>query len=89
MAVRKGEWKITRAVARGGPQRRRRRARGKAEEQLYNLAQDFGETKDVAAEHADTVAELMKAWEKWNSELMAPRWQRANAQARRNGKANP
>jgi arylsulfatase A-like enzyme len=89
MAVRKGDWKITRAAARGGPQRRRRRARGNAEEQLYNLAQDIGETKDVAAEHADTVAELMKAWEKWNSELMAPRWQRANAQARRNGKANP
>jgi arylsulfatase A-like enzyme len=89
MAVRKGDWKITRAAARGARQRRRRPARGNAEEQLYNLAQDIGENKDVAAEHADTVAELMSAWEKWNSELMAPRWQRANAQTRRNGKASP
>jgi hypothetical protein len=51
--------------------------------QLFNLAQDIGESKDVAADHPEKVKELMDAWEKWNSELMAPRWQRANPQARR------
>jgi arylsulfatase A-like enzyme len=88
MAVRKGDWKITRAVSRPGAQRRRR-ANRLAGEQLYNLAQDIGEKTDVAAEHADVVKELMDAWEKWDSELMAPRWQRANAPARGAGNGAP
>jgi arylsulfatase A-like enzyme len=73
--------------SRAALRRRRRAARaGGAERptpQLYNLAQDIGESKDVAGEHADTVKDLMGAWEKWNSELIAPRWGRANPQARR------
>ncbi|MCA9270187.1 MAG: sulfatase-like hydrolase/transferase, partial [Planctomycetales bacterium] len=48
-ALRKGDWK---AVRTGLMQR------GEHKTQLYNLAQDPGETKDVAAEHADVVAEL-------------------------------
>jgi arylsulfatase A-like enzyme len=83
MAVRKGDWKITRAVGQPGLERRRKRARGAASGQLFNLAQDIGEKQDLAAEHPEKVKELMDAWEQWNSQLMAPRWQRANAQARR------
>jgi arylsulfatase A-like enzyme len=100
MAVRKGEWKLTQAAPRppagsaaavqdeseSGPLPRRRRRPGReAVAQLYNLAQDVGESKDLSAEHPGKVKELMDAWEKWNSELMAPRWTRANGnrQARR------
>lgn len=84
MAVRKGDWKITRAIARPA-QQRGRRANRTHEKQLYNLAQDIGEKQDVTAEHADVAKELTNAWEKWNSELMAPRWQRANVQASQGG----
>jgi len=86
MAVRKGEWKITDAVARRAQRRRGGRGVGK---QLYNLAHDIGESNDVAADHADTFRELLEAWEKWDSELMVPRWQRANGQGRRAGNNNP
>jgi arylsulfatase A-like enzyme len=68
--------------------RRRRPGRSagggeRPEPRLYNLAQDIGESKNVASEHEETVKDLMAAWEKWNSELIAPRWGRANPQARR------
>jgi arylsulfatase A-like enzyme len=88
MAVRKGEWKITKAVSRPG-QARRPRAKRPIEGQLYNLAQDIGEKTDVAAEHPEIVKELTGAWEKWNAELMAPRWQRADGPARRAAKNAP
>ena len=92
MAVRKGDWKLTLAAPRppaGSPAaaqdddprprvgRRRRPARN-ATAQLFNLAQDIGESKDLSAENPDKVKELKDAWDKWNAELMAPRWGRAN-----------
>ena len=85
MAVRKGEWKITKAVTRRGQARpgqarpgHARRGRGRpGEGQLYNLVKDIGEKTDAAAENPAVVKELTDAWEKWNAELMAPHWQRA------------
>jgi arylsulfatase len=32
--------------------------------QLYNLAQDRGEVRDLAAQHPDKLAELLRAWDK-------------------------
>jgi arylsulfatase A-like enzyme len=98
-AVRKGDWKLTQAAPRPPagslaaaqndeppqPRFRRRAARGTTP-QLYNLAQDIGESKDVSADHPDELKELLDAWKKWDSELMAPRWGRANPQARRPGR---
>jgi arylsulfatase A-like enzyme len=101
MAVRKGDWKLTQAAPRppagtsGAAQeeaearpliRRRRRADHEPVPQLYNLARDIGESKDVSGDHPDTVKELMDAWKKWDSELMAPRWGRPNPQSRRPAK---
>jgi arylsulfatase A-like enzyme len=97
IAIRKGDWKITLAAPRppagskagaeeNSPPARprlRRRANRNATPQLYNLAQDIGESKDLAAENPDKLKELQDAWSKWNAELMAPRWGRANPQAGR------
>jgi arylsulfatase A-like enzyme len=83
MAVRSGDWKITRAAGQPGLERKRKRLRGPVVGELFNLAQDIGESKDLAADHTEKVKELMDAWEKWNSELMAPRWQRASPPRRR------
>jgi arylsulfatase A-like enzyme len=69
MAVRRGEWKLTQSAH--APARRRGQP---AAAQLYNLAHDIGESTDLSDEHPDTVKELLDAWEKWNAQLMPPRW---------------
>jgi arylsulfatase A-like enzyme len=59
-AIRKGDWKV--AMLRGG------------QPQLFNLAQDIGESKDLAHTHPEKLKELLADYEAWNKQLMAPRW---------------
>jgi arylsulfatase A-like enzyme len=59
-AVRKGDWKLV-ILPDGGSE-------------LYNLAQDIGETKDVAAGNPKKVAELLAAWKAWDEANIAPSW---------------
>ncbi|HMC10976.1 MAG TPA: sulfatase-like hydrolase/transferase [Pirellulaceae bacterium] len=42
--------------------------------QLYNLADDPGETKDLASAQPDRVAALKAAWDKWNHQNKDPAW---------------
>ncbi len=58
LAVRAGDWKWVRQSG--------------AQPQLYNLAEDLGETTDLAAREIAKAAELEKAALAWNSELIAP-----------------
>ncbi len=39
---------------------------------LYNLADDVGEAKNLAAEHPERVRDLRASWERWNAELKDP-----------------
>jgi arylsulfatase A-like enzyme len=55
-AVRSGDWKLV--VSQGGSGR----------PELYDLANDIGEQKDLAASHPDRVAELLKLYDGWNAE---------------------
>lgn len=71
-AVRHGDWKLV--VARGGS----------GQPELYNLAVDIGESKDLASEQADKVAELQKLWNAWSSEQAEPN--APDAPARQNKK---
>lgn len=41
---------------------------------LYNLAEDIGETKDLAESMPDKVKELKADWDKWSAEQEKPRW---------------
>lgn len=41
---------------------------------LYNLADDIGETKDLAAQMPDKVQELQAKWDQWNKSNVAPLW---------------
>jgi arylsulfatase A-like enzyme len=61
-AIRKGNWKLVRM---------RRKAW-----RLYNLASDIGESTDLADERPELVAELSGEWDRWNAQLIAPRWDR-------------
>src|SRR5207247_10702599 len=42
--------------------------------QLFDLANDIGQEKNVAANHPDVVAELSQAWQRWNAGNVAPLW---------------
>lgn len=55
-AVRSGDWKLV--VANGGSR----------SPELYNLAADISEAKDLAAEQPDKVKELQEQWNAWNAE---------------------
>lgn len=81
MAIRQGDWKITKGT--DAPMRQRagekKKKKKKAdaeilEMQLFNLANDVGETKNVASENPEKMKELTAAWEKWSAELAEPRW---------------
>ncbi|HET6456278.1 MAG TPA: sulfatase-like hydrolase/transferase [Armatimonadota bacterium] len=58
-AVRGGDWKL---VSREGTT------------QLYNLADDIKESKDLAAEEADKFSELDAAYKAWDAKNIAPLW---------------
>jgi arylsulfatase A-like enzyme len=69
MAIRQGDWKLVKydPVADGG--------KGKATPmKLYNLADDIGETNDLAAKMPEKVKELDAVWQKWNAQLARPLW---------------
>lgn len=53
LSLRKGQWKL---VPVGGGKKGKRGSAQKAE--LYNLADDLGETKDVAVQHPEIVKEM-------------------------------
>jgi hypothetical protein len=42
--------------------------------ELYNLADDIGETKNLAAAHPEKAKELADAWQQWNKALVRPLW---------------
>ena len=70
-AIRDGDMKLV--VSKGGS--------GKPE--LYNLADDIGESKDLAVAQSDKVKELQAMWDKWSAE-QAP----ASARDSEGGKKN-
>ena len=65
-AIRAGDWKLV-------------KERGQARWELYNLAEDVGESNDLAEKMPQKVRELERAWQAWNAELQAPRWIRRDA----------
>lgn len=65
-AVRRGSWKLV--------EWRDFDAKANSGWQLFDLASDLGETRDLAAKRPDMVAELAAAWEEWNRGNAAPLW---------------
>jgi arylsulfatase A-like enzyme len=73
-AIRSGDWKLL---------KEQRQDRW----ELYNLADDIGESKDLAEKMPDKVKELDKAWQEWNAQLQAPKWVRQDARTEDRGAA--
>ena len=59
-AIRKGNWKLLRAKDKGL--------------WLYDLSKDLSETTNIAASHAEVVAELRSLLDQWNKNLVNPMW---------------
>ncbi len=59
-AIRHGDWKLL--VGRGGG----------SKPELYNLASDIGETKNLVGEEPEKAKELQDLWDKWNAEQAPP-----------------
>ncbi len=64
-AVRSGDWKLHLALADGGPGKKK----GPARAQLFNLATDIGESKDVAGDNAEIVQRLRALAETMKDDL--------------------
>lgn len=73
MALRQGDWKLVKGAAPGVTAEQRVHASAAGAE-LYNLKQDIGEKKNLAAEQPDKARELAAAWTKWDRELVDPKW---------------
>jgi arylsulfatase A-like enzyme len=76
MAIRSGDWVLVRydtAVDTGAKSNKKAKG-GVSDARLYNLADDIGQTKDLAAAHPDRVRELQQAWDRWNEGNVAPLW---------------
>lgn len=69
MAIRRGDWKLVRASLGD-----KEYVDVPNQPLLFNLAEDIGEQRDLAAQFPDKVRELQTAWDRWNAELASPRW---------------
>ncbi|MGD9495445.1 MAG: sulfatase-like hydrolase/transferase [Armatimonadota bacterium] len=61
-AIRRGDWKLVREV--------------RGDWELYNLAEDIGEQKDLAATEPARLAELRDALAAWDAQMIEPLWTR-------------
>jgi arylsulfatase A-like enzyme len=79
MAIRAGDWKLTKAAtgggrAGGGGAALRREKATPDGARLFNLKDDLGEQTDLAGKHPEKVKELAALWTAWNAELVEPLW---------------
>ena len=74
MAIRKGDWKLVKTHE--GAMRELDPAvlSDLSTAELYNLADDIGETKNLAAVHPEKAKELAAVWQRWNAQLARPLW---------------
>ncbi len=82
-AIRRGDWKLVRydqALDKPGTISRAQNVTVTAD-RLYHLAEDLGETKDLASSHPEKVEELRKLWQAWDAELIKPLWGPGSARA--------
>ena len=73
MAIRKGSWKLVKTM--DGPLLAADTSQPDlSAAQLFNLAEDIGETRDLAAKHPEKVKELSADWRRWSAEMAKPLW---------------
>jgi arylsulfatase A-like enzyme len=74
MAIRAGDFKLVRYDTNAETNAGRGHREPVSAAKLYNLANDIGETKDLAETMPDTLKELQSKWDEWNKTLVPPLW---------------
>jgi arylsulfatase A-like enzyme len=69
MAIRQGDWKLVKTRAGAFVDADPAVLSDLSGAELYDLAKDLGETKNLAASRHDKVKELGDAWQQWNRQL--------------------
>lgn len=73
MAIRRGAWKLVK-TREGRLDTDVNALSDLSGAALYNLAEDIGEQRDLAAQHPDKAKALAAAWRQWNQQLAQPLW---------------
>ena len=75
IAIRMGDWKLVKGVGSRGVEGIEQRGKPSTDgAELYNLKTDIGEKNNLADKEPAKFKELADAWNKWNSELIDPKW---------------
>jgi arylsulfatase A-like enzyme len=74
MAIRHGDWKLVKTRAGAFVDADPAALSDLSGAELYNLADDIGESKNLAAARPEKVKELGERWQVWNKQLVKPRW---------------
>ncbi len=72
MAIRAGDYKLVRYDSNADTQTGQRQP--VTDYKLYNLKDDLGETKNLAAAQPERVKELQAKWDAWNASNVKPLW---------------
>ncbi|MES2572559.1 MAG: LamG domain-containing protein, partial [Verrucomicrobiota bacterium] len=83
IAIRKGDWKLVKAPGGGTEAGENQGTAGTQGAQLYHLASDIGEEKNLADAEPARVKELADAWALWDRENIAPKWLPGRRQGRK------
>ena len=73
VALRQGDWKLVR-MHDGPPREDPSPLSDLAVAELYNLKDDIGETRNLAAAHPEKVKERARVWLSWSAQMEKPRW---------------
>ena len=74
MAIRHGDWKLVKTRAGALVDTDPAALSDLTGAELYNLADDIGESKNLAAARPEKAKELGDRWQRWNKELVKPLW---------------
>jgi arylsulfatase A-like enzyme len=76
MAIRQGNWMLVRydTAAESGEKSGKKGKTLVTAARLYNLADDLGQTKDLAAAQPERVRHMQEAWDRWNAQMVRPLW---------------
>ena len=74
MAIRHGDWKLVKSREGAFVDDDPGVLKDLTGAELFNLADDIGESKNLAAARPEKVKDLSERWQRWNKQLVNPRW---------------
>ncbi len=87
VAIRSGNWKLVKGAGSASIQGGSTSAKASMESaELYNLASDIGETKNLATTEPAKVKQLAALWDTWNADNVDAKWGPVDRGAKKAGK---